>query len=232
MTALHRLWPALAVLGGLIAGACTTPEIRLGGETVYDLDHRERHPITVETGTATLTLPGAGGVARLSAIEARRLQSFVAAYRDEGHGVLTITVPGAAASKTRALSRAKQIADLAKGQGLLPDQVLMRVDTEDERADGPVEVSFDRFVMVLPECRDWSKESSNDPTNTVHSNFGCATQRSHGMMIANPGDLVAPRAVGMRDAPRSNMVIQRYRAGEATFAVRAEEERAEIAEVE
>ncbi len=56
----------------------------------------------------------------------------------------------------------------------------------------------ERYLVALPPCPDWSKPSAGagDFTNTVSSNFGCATTVNLGLTVAQPADLVAPRPVG------------------------------------
>ncbi len=202
------------------------------GETpVFSEDYSQRHPLAVEIVRATLNLPGAEGAERLTSAELRRIDGFVAAYMAERRGQLMISVPAAAAGDARVLGRAKQIADRARQQGLPAAEVILRVAADEQEAKAPVMVSYEKLVMGIPECGDWSKEASHDWTNTIHSNFGCSTQRGVGLMIADPADLAKPRTAGLRDAARSNLVIQLYRAGVATVAERAEVERAAIAEV-
>ena len=227
-------WRRLCVLCGLglILAACTTAEMRLGGLPVFSEDYRQRHPFAVESVRATLNLPGAEGAERLTSGELRRIDGFVAAYMAERRGQLMISVPGAAADDARVLGRAKQIADRARQHGLPAAEVILRVATDEQEANAPVMVSYEKLVMRIPACGDWSKEASYDWTNTVHSNFGCSMQRGVGLMIADPGDLARPRQAGLRDAVRSNTIIQLYRAGEVTGAARAEAEEAEAQETE
>ena len=81
-------------------------------------------------------------------------------------------------------------------------------------ADGPVTVSFERNLVRLPECAGWNVEPSFNPSNSPHVNFGCATQRNLGMMVANPADLVTPAGQGgVQDTRRSDFVISIFRVG-------------------
>ena len=90
-------------------------------------------------------------------------------------------------------------------------------------------VSYDKLVVRLPACGDWSKESRHNLFNTVPSNYGCSVQRAVGLMVADPGDLIGPRPIGPQDAQRSSTILQLYRAGEVTGAARAAEEAAQVA---
>ena len=217
----------------LLGAACTTPDYYYtvdGEPIVFPIDPsaiRERHPIGVETRVATLGLPGMIDQ-DMAATETTQLDGFIGAYLSGGSGQLEIFVPGAGAGQAEALDKGKWIVDHAMARGLRRDEVALMVDTE---ASGQVLVSYVTHVVTVPECRNWYYESSHDLLNRSHPNYGCATQRNVGLIIANPADLVAPRMAQSRDVTRDNLVIQQYRAGEVTLAERAAVEEAELAEV-
>ena len=226
------------MVGGMVfmVGACTSPEITFekfltGGDEIAEtplsaMTPQERYPITVEAVRTAIELSGRDGSERLTATELRRVDEIVTAFAADSRGQLIISVPAAASTDPRILGRAKQIADHAKRRGLTSSRILLRVDTGDQRANGPVVISFETLVVRVPECGDWTKESSHDTMNADHGNFGCALQRNIGLMIANPADLLEPRTVDLRDTARSNFVIQQYRAGQVTGAARAATEQA------
>ncbi len=203
----RRLYVACGL--GLLLAACTT----------FSEDYSQRHPLAVEIVHATLNLPGAEGAERLTSGELRRVDGFVAAYMAERRGQLMISVPGAAAGDARVLGRAKQIADRARQHGLPAAEVILRVAAEEQEAKAPVMVSYEKLVMRIPECGDWSKEASHDWTNTVHSDFGCSTQRNLGLMLADPGDLLRGRTLGPADGEALSNGIRAYRAGKAKIPV-------------
>ncbi len=226
----HRRLHIVCAAAALLAAGCTTPNLQyLPADPSYA---RERHPVSVENSVATLVLSGAAGAERLAPSEIARLDGFVAGYISGGHGRLMVTVPGADAGQKRALARGKRIVDRALGRGVRDSEVRLEVEATESSAGAPIVVSYERFVVRVPECGDWSKESSHDITNTIYSDFGCATQRSLALIVANPADLIAPRRGLYRDTVRSNLVIQLYRAGEVTLAERAavEEAALEVAE--
>jgi hypothetical protein len=75
-----------------------------------------------------------------------------------------------------------------------------------------------QLVVRLPECGDFSKTSSYNYRNVGHSNWGCASQRNFGAMIANPADLTGAPAMENRDAARTAKVIREYRTGSPTLS--------------
>ena len=76
-----------------------------------------------------------------------------------------------------------------------------------------VEVVLERYLVTLPGCPDWSRESGTDFDNLPFSNFGCATETNLGLMIAEPKDLVRGRPLGPADGTHQAEGIVRYRTG-------------------
>ena len=68
-----------------------------------------------------------------------------------------------------------------------------------------------RYVVVSPNCPDWSKKPGTDFENRRASNFGCATETNLGLMVANPRDLVVGRSPGPADAEHNAQSLVRYR---------------------
>lgn len=85
-----------------------------------------------------------------------------------------------------------------------------------------VEVVLERYLVTLPGCPDWSRQSGTDFDNLPLSNFGCATETNLGLMIAEPKDLVRGRPLGPADGVQQAEGIVRYRTGKV---VQLEEER-------
>ena len=75
-----------------------------------------------------------------------------------------------------------------------------------------VRVAVGRYVLTSPKCPDWSKAATGDSSNRVSGNFGCATASNHGLMLANPGDLVRPGRITPGDGEALTKGLQNYRA--------------------
>lgn len=182
------------------------------------LEPRHVYPLNVESQVVTLEIAGDGAGALLPA-EALRLDRFVDEFAVNGQGTLVVYTPPLHDEAGDGLALA--VARRALERGLARPEVGIATTTE---ASGPVMVSFERYLVRLPECRGWGVESSYNPSNSPHVNFGCATQRNLGMMVANPAHLVAPAGQGgVLDTIRSDLVVQNYRKGELTQAKKAEE---------
>lgn len=97
-------------------------------------------------------------------------------------------------------------------------------DAEAWRENRRVEVVLERYLVTLPPCPDWSRQSGTDFANLPHSNFGCATQTNLGLMVAEPRDLVRGRTLAPADGVHQAEGIVRYRTGKV---VELQEERVE-----
>ncbi len=76
-------------------------------------------------------------------------------------------------------------------------------------------VVVDRYLATPPrDCPDWSKPVSAGFTNTVDSNYGCATAYDLGQMVADPHDLLRGRTLGPADAADGVNGITAYRKGD------------------
>ncbi len=79
-----------------------------------------------------------------------------------------------------------------------------------------VKVIVRRYVVTVPGCPDWTGRPGISYGNTPSSNFGCANAINLGLMVADPGDIVAGRHPGLMDGEFIARSIERYRKGETT----------------
>ena len=71
-------------------------------------------------------------------------------------------------------------------------------------------VEVGRYLVTLPPCPNWSKDPADPFTNTVGSNFGCATSSNIGRMAASPSDLVSGRPVAPTAGQPAVSAVGRY----------------------
>jgi pilus biogenesis lipoprotein CpaD len=124
-------------------------------------------------------------------LASRRAQAVAAFLRQHGYKDLTVTT-----------SAYGESVPAAAGTG-----------PEVWRQNRRVELVLERYLVTLPACPDWSRESGTDFANLPHSNFGCATQANLGLMVAKPEDLVRGRTLGPADGIHQAEGIVRYRTG-------------------
>ncbi len=219
----------LAVASLAVLAACTTPDFRFASSPADGSSARERHPIVVDRSTATLKLAAtAPGGAALDETDRARLDAFLANYSARGRGQILVVVPGGGEGRAAAQARGEAIARYASSK-VMGSDVSLGLDPSDGGSE--ITVLFNTYSVRASSCRNWSKESSHDPTNLDYPDLGCSIQRSLGLMVANPADLVSPRGADPRDTQRSNLVVKQYRAGKPTIAETASQEQTTISDV-
>jgi pilus assembly protein CpaD len=72
----------------------------------------------------------------------------------------------------------------------------------------------------------WPEDLSKTAQNDTYANFGCSQQNNIAAMVANPQDLVRPRATTPADPMRRIKVFENYRNGEAVAS--AEEQKGDV----
>ena len=196
---------ALAALLCLVATGCQYPdsEIDMG-----DSDYRAKYPIRVESDLVQANFVGTGA-GSLTLDELVQLDQLVNDYLTHGQKPLLIVMPGNGLEHRNLgneIERRVMLRSLAKSE------VLLGVEPE-ASMNGEVTVSFLMHTAFGPECGNWQGEPSITRDNANSDNFGCSTQHNLAMMVANPGDLIAPRSFSTRDAERTVAIIDSYRSG-------------------
>ena len=119
----------------------------------------------------------------------------------------TVTVASAGTSTLAAQRQAVTLADLKRRH------IRAVSATDTALAFDGVSVRVGRTVVTAPRCPDWSKPEADNPTNSPSSNFGCATESSLALMVADPADLVRGKPGGPADAVVLARGAEMYRAG-------------------
>jgi pilus assembly protein CpaD len=88
--------------------------------------------------------------------------------------------------------------------------------------DAPLKVGFLRYQVQTPQCGTWENLTATR-NNNAYGNFGCAITANMAAQVANPADLLSPRASNPVDASRRDTVIDKYRKGETTSSAKDEQ---------
>lgn len=163
----------------------------------------------------------AAGEARLTNGQRQRLDTFLARL-EAGYGDRFYVVAGRgrkgdpkqAAARLAERRRQAVMAFLElRKMRVLPLRIEFGIDAPVGEA---VKVIVRRYMVTLPGCPDWTGRPGVTFNNTPSSNFGCATATNLGLMVADPGDIVAGRHPGLMDGEFIARSIERYRKGETT----------------
>jgi pilus assembly protein CpaD len=151
----------------------------------------------------------------LSKAQVDSLWGLVSTWRDSGAGQIQIETP----QGPMAADMAQKIQDALQGYGIRRDQYHMSFYASDGPG-GVVRVSYKRYVASLARCGDAFSDFTKTANNAPESNFGCAITANIAAMVANPTDLASQRPMDPIDAGRRQVVLDKYRAGQATSSIK------------
>jgi pilus assembly protein CpaD len=141
---------------------------------------------------------------------------FLERFKAESTGRLKIVAPtGGSADRS-----VRDVSALALEAGISPQAVTI----DHLRSSGSrraLQLSFVRPVAIPPVCEDWTEDLGHNRDRVNYPNFGCATQRSLGLMVANPRDLMEPRPETPRGSERREATWSTYTKGTAAGAAPA-----------
>ena len=178
------------------------------------LDFRERHPIVITDQTRVLDVPVGVGDAVLPDGTRETILGFLARYRAESEGVIQISRPVGSGNEATAAAAASETASLLALAGVDAGLIVRTTYDAGGASSGPIRLAYTAIRGTVGPCGQWpedlaSPEQNHDNRN--YHNFGCATQANLAAQIANPTDLLHPRAPSPLDAGRENAIIAEVR---------------------
>jgi pilus assembly protein CpaD len=194
----------IAGLAAALAGCKTTAHDTTGG---IPIDYRDRHPIAIKEGRKTLTLfvgPGRGG---LSPAQRAEVLAFAQNWKRDASGGVTIDRPVGGPNQRAISDTLKETLSIVVQAGVPNSGIGVRPDDL-----GP----------------------SNDPKhfeNRQYYNFGCASQRNLAAMVANPHDMVQPRAETPPWTAKRTFGTEKWRKGESPATIYADSNKGAISDL-
>ena len=192
---------AVSVLGV----ACGTPE---GYQNLA-----QKHAVKTELVTFTLNIDFKPNDGMAYVNNEKLFQKFIKEYHRRGRSELLISTTSLTPYKGE-----QSILSRLRSEGI--DEA--SIDIKQGKAPGKETIgallSFKGYMISVPKCENWVKESSFNPNNLEPANFGCSYHRNIGLMLSDPGDLVTSRGFVETDARRMDTVLGIYRSGKAAGA--------------
>lgn len=207
---------AIGIALGVTMAACATADRVVTGSTT-PTDYRTRHPIVLAEGSRSLDI-FARGAAALDSRQTLDVRAFGAEYAARGHGGIQALVPTNAYDSRRSLAavnRALAASGARSGIGAVGSYT-----PDDPSLAAPIRLSFRLTkAKVASRCGLWPGDLGPGPTwknwsNEPYWNLGCSTQTALAEQVADPLDLVRPRAEGDVDTKRRTAVIGKLREGQ------------------
>ncbi len=204
----------LAVTTGLLS-SCGNSQLTTG--SIPD-DYRTRHPIVLADGEQTLDLPISSGDIRLSTGMKDTVRGFAQNFVASPAGVIQVQVPHGSYNAGAARNLAGDVRRTLIGAGIKPQRILMSSYAASPNGDAaPIRLSYVTTKAMTGACGEWPADlSDNTFGNKNWYNFGCASQNNLAAQVANPTDLIAPRAMTPIDATQRARIISDYRTGGTT----------------
>lgn len=225
---------AFSVVGILmiaaVLGACRPgeePGAHVAGWTM--IDPAQRHPIIVSHEPASLALRVTQTAAGLTPQQRAEVVAFVRHYRgaDTGDGRISVTVPGGAPNEVAVLHAITDLKDILREFGLDAARVTVQAYHAEKERHPPIRLSYVRYRAQAPHCGQWPANLAEDAGNLPFHNLGCSTQRNIAAQIANPADLLGPRAMDPNSAERRGVAWEKWTKGESTVSKKDGDERVE-----
>ena len=206
---------ALGMVAACAAG-CTMPMAN-GEDQAFSL--KDRYPITVEPQVVTMAIAVDDGMQRLAPGESDRVRAFAERWKSRGQGMINAAAPVGSPNRAAAMAGLDEIKSILRASGVQSGAVNISSYRADNDARAPITLSFVTLTATAGDCGfDWSQNLGWTPRNEAWPEFGCSTRRNFAAVIADPRDLIEPRAMGPADNARRSQVLDNHRKGIITQA--------------
>ncbi|KWV44751.1 pilus assembly protein [Bradyrhizobium macuxiense] len=200
-------------------------------------DYRQRHPIAVTEANRSIVVFVGRSRGGLTAEQRADVMGMARDWMRDGTGAVTIDLPVDTANARAAQESLHEIQATFAAAGVPPRGVIVRkYHPEDPRQMPAIRVNYPRMTAVAGPCGLWPEDLSQSIHNKSYIenkdyyNYGCAYQRNMAAMIAEPTDLVQPRAETPPYAPRRNIAFDKYRKGTTTATSYPESDKAKLSD--
>ena len=218
----ERVAPPAALALTLVVFGCNTGKEVTG---TIPVDFTERHAIRLTEGEEAIQLLIGTGRGDLTASQRAQVTAMSRSWHREATGVFVIEIPTGTPNARAAKYASREVQSLLRASGVPARGITTRTYASPApEALGPLRVSYARIVAEAGPCGEWPEDLGAMPypsltpmpapwDNRPYWNLGCATQANLAASVANPEDLVQPRAETPPLAARRQKVIDQYRKG-------------------
>jgi pilus assembly protein CpaD len=151
--------------------------------------YNDVYPITVQPGTVKLEVDATRSV--LSADQENAIKAFAGRAVSVKPQVISLSHP----DTMEGGATAARISQLLVSSGVSASSIRTQAG-----ADTYAVLAYRSPIAVAQPCGDWSRSAVSGENNLPPPDFGCTSQSNLAAMIANPSDLVVPRAMPPRIA--------------------------------
>lgn len=206
---------AVAVGCALWLGACNTDQQGVDPPN----DYRLRHPITMQESDHSIELFVGSNRAELNPTQRAQVLAFGIGWKRNATGGVVVSRPVGSPNEAAAAGAMHEILSILAASGLPPQSVVTQTYPATSSV-ATIRISYPRITAQAGPCGIWPKDIGPSAThdyfeNRPYWNFGCSTQRNLAAEVADPADLVQPRAETAAYAMRRSVVLEKYRTGQS-----------------
>jgi pilus assembly protein CpaD len=211
---------ACASIAAMLVGCKTTSEPEITNTIPHD--YRMRHPIAVREKDQAMTVFVGDRRGGLTPVQRAEVGALASSWRREATGGFIIEMPLGGSNERTATGVAREIRSVLVAHGVPGHSIEIRpYRTQDPVRMGTIRVNYPRMVAETGPCGLWPDDvgatlNSAYYNNRQYWNLGCAVQRNLAAQVADPQDLVQPRAEAPALTSRRATVLDNYRKGQAT----------------
>jgi pilus assembly protein CpaD len=176
-------------------------------------DYRTRHPIVVNQAETAEDIIVSVNAQKLTHRDKLVAEAFADRFSRSGARSMGILIPKGSVNDTAARRIAYEIVGVLRDKGVNDNRIhIQHYNAQGYGDAAPVRLAFSDIVAnVASQCGQWQEDALEDQQNNNYANFGCATQRNLAAIVADPADLIGPRAETEIDATRRTNVIEDWR---------------------
>jgi pilus assembly protein CpaD len=237
----RRSTPQLGLRGILIAGlaawlaGCNTTIKREIAESI-PTDYRQRHPITLVEGRKALEIFVGSGRGGLTPTQRAEVLAFAQTWRREGTAGLVIDRPAGGPNERAANDTLKEVLSILAHAGIPNHGVGIKPYPAGPNPVAALRLSFPQVAADAGPCGLWPEDlgpsyETQHFENRPYYNLGCAHQRNLAAMVADPADLVQPRAETAVYRAKRSHGMETWRKGETPATKYPNPEKGAISEV-
>jgi len=217
----RRGWAALRLLtaGSLAAMLAGCYHTTLAQNDPYPRNYEQRHPITLQEGVYSVDVFIGRNRGGLAPSQRADVLAFARTWQRESMSGIAIDVPSGGPTGRAVAASMREIYSILAAAGVPRNVVYARRQPARPSSLAIIKLNYTRLTAKAGPCGLWPKDlgpaaGADYIENRPYWNLGCATQRNLAAMVANPADLVQPRAEDSPYEARRSVVVDKYRKGD------------------
>ena len=238
---------AALILAGAALAACqttepgpvavATPAVPTRVAVEAPADYRLRHPIALREGTRAVELFIGSHRTDLTPVQRAQVSYFAHGWHRNATGGVAIRVPTGTPNEEAARKSVPEIRSILIAAGVPAGGIVVtELPPFNPNQLVPVVLEYPKIVASAGPCGRWPNDLGpagglDYMTNQQYWNFGCSSQHNLAAMVAEPVDIVEPRAETPAYTARRDVVLDKYRKGESPVTVYPDLDKAKISVV-